>query len=124
MNKHLLLALLAVFASGLFNAAIYILWVSGGQAEIGFLLIMSIVGGAVVLGITIVWGLPLYFLLKIKGIQSFPKYLAIGAVPSLIIPIDHMLGARYGNLVGEVIFMCYVGMVAATVFWCVERRNA
>ena len=124
MIKHLLLALLAVFASGVFNAAIYILWVSGGQAAIGFLLVMSIVGGGIVLGTTIVWGLPLHFLLKNKGIQSFPKYLAIGAVPSLVIPIDHMLGAHYVNLVGHVIFMCYVGMVAATFFWCVERRYA
>ncbi|WP_444896913.1 hypothetical protein [Microbulbifer sp. SSSA005] len=124
MNKKLLLALAAVFVSGVFNAAIYVLWISDGHTEFGFLLIMSILGGGTVLGYTTFWGLPWHFLLEHKRIGSLPKYLAIGAIPSLVIPIDYFLGSHYVNIIGHVVFMCYVGMVAATVFWWAVRGYA
>jgi hypothetical protein len=117
MNNRLISALFTVFTSGVFNALVYLLWVSNSTVDFSFLLVMSLVGGLVVLGFTVVWGLPLHFLLRRKKMKELRYYLVIGALPCLGIPVDYMLGGYYSNIFGHTLFFCFVGVISALLFW-------
>lgn len=124
MKNCLVSALFSVFGFGVFSSLMYLLLISNTTPELLFLLIMSLTGGLVVLGTTIIWGLPLHFLLKRKKMRHLRYYLAIGALPCLVIPIDSMLGSYYSNLVSHTLFFCFVGVISASLFWASVKNDA
>ena len=124
MKNRLVSALVSVFGFGVFSSLMYLLWIFNTTPNLLFLLIMSLIGGLIVLVTTIVWGLPLHFLLKRKKMHHMKYYVAIGALPCLVIPIDSMLGSYYSNLVGHTLFVCFVGVISASLFWVAVKNDA
>lgn len=124
MKNRLVSALFSVFGFGVFSSLIYLLVISNTTPELLLLLIMSLTGGLVVLGAAIIWGLPLHFLLKRKKMRHLRYYLAIGALPCLVIPIDSTLGSYYSNLVSHTLFFCFVGVTSASLFWASVKNDA
>ncbi|MCJ8321781.1 MAG: hypothetical protein HRT52_22120 [Colwellia sp.] len=124
MNRSVLFAVLASFITGALNSIVYLFWIANSLPEIGSLVVLCLVGGTVVLGFVIVWGLPMHFLLKRYNKISVKWYVLIGAIPALVIPIDSYLGAYYSNLIAHTLFAVYVGVAASLAFVFEYRRNS
>ena len=112
MIKAILLASL----TGFLNALLYIFAISDGDVEFKFGLIVGFMGVTVVFVAIIVWGLPMHYLLKRFKKTGFGWYMLVGMVPSVMLPLDYLLGGYYSHLAIQTVFFSYVGVLAAIVF--------
>lgn len=123
MDRSLIIATLAATVTGLVNSVLYLLWISNSSMGVTALIFLALVGAGVVLLTVIFFGIPVHFLLKRTKRQSLVWYLLAGSIPSILIPIDYLLGGYYSNLILNTLFFAYVGVIAAIAFWFVIKQS-
>lgn len=116
MQSSVIKAILLASLTGFLNALLYIFAISDGDVEFKFVVLVGFMGITVVFVAIIVWGLPMHYLLRRLNKTGFGWYMLVGMVPSLLVPLDYLLGGYYLHLVMETVFFSYVGMIAAIVF--------
>lgn len=81
------------------------------------MVLFGCLGAVIVMGVVVVWGVPMHLVLRHFKKTGMFWYALIGAVPSLAIPIDSISGNYVeGAVLGSTLFFTLVGVSAALAF--------
>jgi hypothetical protein len=123
MARSLLIATLVATLTGFANAIIYLLWIANSLPEFAAFIFVSVLGAGIVLLAVVIWGIPIHFLLKRCHKQMIGWYILVGSIPSLLIPVDYLMGGNYPNLILDTLFFTYVGVSASIAFWLAVKQG-
>jgi len=123
MDRSLLIATLTATLTGFLNAIIYLMWIANSIPELNAFIFVSFLGASIVLLAVVVWGIPIHFLLKHYHKQSIGWYILVGSIPSLLIPLDYLIGGNYPNLILDTFYFIYVGVSASIAFWLAVKQS-
>lgn len=116
MESSVIKATLMATLTGFVNAILYVFAISDGELNFQSMFFLALIGAAVVFAVVLVWGLPMHYVLKRFKKTGMGWYISIGIIPSLMIPLDYLMGGYYTNLIIQTLFFSYVGIVAAIAF--------
>jgi hypothetical protein len=123
MDRSLLIGILSATLTGFLNAIVYLMWIANSIPEFNAFIFVSFVGASIVLLAVVVWGIPIHFLLKHCHKKSIGWYILVGSIPSLLIPLDYLIGGNYPNLILDTLFFIYVGVSASIAFWLAVKQS-